>query len=268
MRLMADMSLAADRPLNWNLLGSLASEEIYEQQLRASDLAEAAGAHVVALTLPDMMRMRASTLLPGLPGWRAGHRARSRVAPGGHRRPRDPPAAAGRGRAGGPAIHGGAVRLRPHGGGRSRLGLGGPLGGRDRAGPGHRRDRRAHRRGAGRRADPVRRPALADPVAGSDRRGVGGPHRGVEGPTGHARRVGRRCPPRPHVPRQLPDRGPRRGGPRSRTAVPGGGGGDDDRPPGPPLRADRTGPDRRGCPCRPGGVRPRPGGESAGGPAP
>jgi N-acyl-D-aspartate/D-glutamate deacylase len=70
MQLMTDMSLAADRPLNWNLLGSLASEEIYEQQLEASDLAEAAGAHVVALTLPDMMRMRASTLLPGLPGWR------------------------------------------------------------------------------------------------------------------------------------------------------------------------------------------------------
>ncbi|MGD0312860.1 MAG: amidohydrolase family protein [Acidimicrobiales bacterium] len=70
MQLMAEMSLAADRPLNWNLLGSLASEEIYEQQLEASDLAEAVGAHVVALTLPDMMRMRASTLLPGLPGWR------------------------------------------------------------------------------------------------------------------------------------------------------------------------------------------------------
>jgi len=70
MQLMADMSLAADRALNWNLLGSLASEEIYEQQLEASDRAAAVGAHVVALTLPDMMRMRASTLLPGLPGWR------------------------------------------------------------------------------------------------------------------------------------------------------------------------------------------------------
>ena len=70
MQLMADMSLAADRPLNWNLLGSLASEEIFEQQLRASDVAAAQGAHVVALTLPDLMRMRASTFLPGLPGWR------------------------------------------------------------------------------------------------------------------------------------------------------------------------------------------------------
>jgi N-acyl-D-aspartate/D-glutamate deacylase len=69
MELMADMSLAADRPLNWNLLGSLASEEIYAQQLQASDIAAARGAHVVALTLPDLMRMRASNVLPALPGW-------------------------------------------------------------------------------------------------------------------------------------------------------------------------------------------------------
>jgi N-acyl-D-aspartate/D-glutamate deacylase len=69
MELMADMSLAADRPLNWNLLGSLASEEIYEQQLQASDRATEKGAHVIALTLPDMMRMRATTVLAALPGW-------------------------------------------------------------------------------------------------------------------------------------------------------------------------------------------------------
>jgi N-acyl-D-aspartate/D-glutamate deacylase len=68
--LMADMSLAADRPLNWNLLGSLASQEIWEGQLQASDVAAAKGAHVVALALPDMMRMRSNTILPGLPGWR------------------------------------------------------------------------------------------------------------------------------------------------------------------------------------------------------
>jgi N-acyl-D-aspartate/D-glutamate deacylase len=70
MDLMADMSLAADRPLNWNLLGSLSSEEIYEQQLQASDIAMAKGAHVIALTLPDLMRMRSSTLLTQMPGWR------------------------------------------------------------------------------------------------------------------------------------------------------------------------------------------------------
>jgi N-acyl-D-aspartate/D-glutamate deacylase len=70
MELMADMSLAADRSLNWNLLGSLSGTEIYEGQLTASDVAAARGAHVVALTLPDLMRMRASTLLESLPGWR------------------------------------------------------------------------------------------------------------------------------------------------------------------------------------------------------
>jgi N-acyl-D-aspartate/D-glutamate deacylase len=70
MHLMADMSLAADRPLNWNLLGSLAGTEIYEDQLVASDIAAQKGAHVVALTLPDMMRMRASAMLDTLPGWR------------------------------------------------------------------------------------------------------------------------------------------------------------------------------------------------------
>jgi N-acyl-D-aspartate/D-glutamate deacylase len=70
MQLMADMSVAADRPMNWNLLGSLASEEIFDQQLQASDIAKAKGGHVIALTLPDMMRMRASNVLPNLPGWR------------------------------------------------------------------------------------------------------------------------------------------------------------------------------------------------------
>lgn len=70
MQVMADMSLAADRPLNWNLLGSLSSTEIYEEQLAASDLAAAQGAHVVALTLPDLMRLRSSTVLEGIPGWR------------------------------------------------------------------------------------------------------------------------------------------------------------------------------------------------------
>ena len=69
MQLMTDMSLAADRPLNWNLLGSLASEEIYAQQLEASDIATEQGAHVIALTLPDMMRMRASHVMPSMRGW-------------------------------------------------------------------------------------------------------------------------------------------------------------------------------------------------------
>jgi N-acyl-D-aspartate/D-glutamate deacylase len=67
MDLMVDMSLAAGRPLNWNLLGSMSPVEIYEQQLQACDRAEARGATVVALALPDYLRLRANTLLDSLP---------------------------------------------------------------------------------------------------------------------------------------------------------------------------------------------------------
>jgi N-acyl-D-aspartate/D-glutamate deacylase len=67
--LMADMSLAADRPLNWNLLGSLSTTEVYEQQLTSCDRAAAKGATVVALALPDLLRMRSSRILESLPGW-------------------------------------------------------------------------------------------------------------------------------------------------------------------------------------------------------
>jgi N-acyl-D-aspartate/D-glutamate deacylase len=68
--LMTEMSLAANRPLNWNLLGSLSPTEVYEQQLTSCDHARARGARVVALTLPDLMRMRADRVLDDLPGWR------------------------------------------------------------------------------------------------------------------------------------------------------------------------------------------------------
>jgi N-acyl-D-aspartate/D-glutamate deacylase len=70
MDLMAEMSLAANRPLNWNLLGSLSPVEIYEQQLVSSDVAAARGAKVVALALPDLMRMRANAMLDLQPGFR------------------------------------------------------------------------------------------------------------------------------------------------------------------------------------------------------
>jgi len=69
--LMADMSLAGDRPLNWNLLGNLSPTPIYAQQLTASDDAAARGAKVVALTLPDVMRMRSDAMIASLPGWSA-----------------------------------------------------------------------------------------------------------------------------------------------------------------------------------------------------
>lgn len=72
--LMARMSIAADRPLNWNVLGvSSMNPEGHVSQLSASDHAAARGGRVVALTMPHTMRIRLSFLsgfiLDGMPEW-------------------------------------------------------------------------------------------------------------------------------------------------------------------------------------------------------
>lgn len=71
--LMTDLCLAADSPLNWNVLGVSANGN-HEHQLDASSRAAEHGARVVALTIPQSMRIRLSFLsgfvLDGLPGWR------------------------------------------------------------------------------------------------------------------------------------------------------------------------------------------------------
>jgi N-acyl-D-aspartate/D-glutamate deacylase len=71
---MAAMSLAAGRPLNWNLLVVVAARRAaYERDLAASDRAAEVGASVAALTLPMPMEMRIDLrngfMLDSLPGW-------------------------------------------------------------------------------------------------------------------------------------------------------------------------------------------------------
>ncbi len=72
---LASMSLLADRPVNWNVLGvSAMNPEGAWSQLAAGSAASERGATVVALTLPHTMQLRLSfehgAILDGLPGWR------------------------------------------------------------------------------------------------------------------------------------------------------------------------------------------------------
>lgn len=74
--MMADMSAAADRPLNWNLLQVYGQNwDMVQHQLSGFDRAAARGGKVIALTLPDSFRMRlnlrAGFVLDILAGWDA-----------------------------------------------------------------------------------------------------------------------------------------------------------------------------------------------------
>lgn len=72
---LSTMSLRADRPVNWNVLGvSAMNPDAAWSQLAAGTAAAARGATVMALTLPHTMQLRLSfehgAILDGLPGWR------------------------------------------------------------------------------------------------------------------------------------------------------------------------------------------------------
>jgi N-acyl-D-aspartate/D-glutamate deacylase len=76
--LMADMSVAGQCPLNWNVLAVTRhpdANEVAERKLRVSDLARARGGEVIALTLPMTpevyMTMRVGFSFDAMPGiWR------------------------------------------------------------------------------------------------------------------------------------------------------------------------------------------------------
>ncbi len=72
--LMADMSAAAGRPLNWNVMTVMASNvEQNREKLRAGDVARSRGGKVVALTIPMNFGIRLSLasgfILDAMPGW-------------------------------------------------------------------------------------------------------------------------------------------------------------------------------------------------------
>jgi N-acyl-D-aspartate/D-glutamate deacylase len=71
---MAALSIAANRPLNWNVLGvSAFAKEMVEAQLEASDHAAARGGKVVALTPSQVMTLRINLasgfIFDALPEW-------------------------------------------------------------------------------------------------------------------------------------------------------------------------------------------------------
>jgi N-acyl-D-aspartate/D-glutamate deacylase len=73
-QLMTDLSLAAQRALNWNVLApSAANPEMAEAQLSATDYARERGAEVVALTVPQPMTVRINLyggfIFDALYGW-------------------------------------------------------------------------------------------------------------------------------------------------------------------------------------------------------
>jgi len=71
--LMVAMSLAAGRPLNWNVMGVDAKSRNYERQLSAGTRARERGARIVALTMPTLGGLKMSfhdfCALFLIPGW-------------------------------------------------------------------------------------------------------------------------------------------------------------------------------------------------------
>jgi len=74
-KLMADMSVAAQAPLNWNVIGAIAADGVYDAnaKLAAGDVAAARGGQVKALTMPMRLQLYLSFasgfVFDAVPGW-------------------------------------------------------------------------------------------------------------------------------------------------------------------------------------------------------
>jgi N-acyl-D-aspartate/D-glutamate deacylase len=73
-QLMIELTVRAERPLNWNIINGMAAHaDIVEQKLAVSDRAAAAGGKIVGLFMPMPIRLRLNFLsgfvLDMLPGW-------------------------------------------------------------------------------------------------------------------------------------------------------------------------------------------------------
>ena len=241
------MSLLADRPVNWNVLGvSAMNPDGAWSQLAAGTAAAERGATVVALTLPHTMQLRLSfehgAILDGLPGWREVFACRSTSA---WRRCRTPRPAAGWTPAPSPTRPGILRHLAVW----DRLDHRGDVRRGERRARGPHGGRRGAPSGAATPFDALLDVVVADGLrtgpAAADRRvrgGLGAAGPGLAGPAGHRRRVRRRRPPRHHVRRHLLDldAGRRRAG--ARAAELGAGRPPADRHAGPALRPARPGP--------------------------
>ena len=244
--LMATLSLLAQRPANWNVLGvSALNPGACERQLDASTVAADRGATVVALTLPHTMSIRLSfehgAILDGLPGWREVF---ALPRPERMERLADP---AVRQRLDTAAHSNEAGILAALANWRNLVidetfsdanaGLAGTHGGRHRrrARPGA--VRRPPRRGPGRPA--AYRTATPDPRVGG---GLGAAGRRVEGPADGGGGIRCRRPSRHDVRRRLLHLHAGRRGTPARPAQLGGGHPPTHRRAGPPLRPPRPGP--------------------------
>ena len=71
--LMADLSIAAARPLNWNALAAGVDEHVIENQLSVADMARTRGGEVLALTIPQPITFRinlyAGYIFDAMAGW-------------------------------------------------------------------------------------------------------------------------------------------------------------------------------------------------------